>query len=171
MVKALGLGYRRGLGRLGDQSGGTNAVWLSNKVEPGGGILATRATIVLADDDDDLRAIYTQSLQSAGHTILEARNGLEAVQLVRKHRPALLLLDLWMPDMDGLQVLEALRHDPAADQLKVVMFSIQNDADSRLESFGIGAIDYMIKGMPLAEVRDRIEGFLNETGALLDSAS
>lgn len=131
----------------------------------GGMTLAAKATIVLADDDDDLRAVYVQCLSSAGHTILEARNGREALDLVRRHRPNLLLLDLWMPELDGLQVLEALRLDPVADQLKVVMFSVQTDADSRLESFGIGASGFLVKGTPLAEVRDQIERFLDDSRA------
>src|SRR5205814_93347 len=81
------------------------------------------ASIVLADDDEDLRAIYGPFLRSAGHTVWEATGGLEALELVRKHRPGLLILDVWMPGFNGFEVLEALRHDPASTGLKVMMLS------------------------------------------------
>src|SRR5436305_11791044 len=78
------------------------------------------ATLVLADDDDDLRAVYAPCLRAAGYTVHEAADGREALDLVREHRPALLLLDIWMPGLNGFEVLDGLRHDPAAGRLKVV---------------------------------------------------
>jgi DNA-binding response OmpR family regulator len=114
------------------------------------------ATVVLADDDDDLRAVYGPCLQEAGYTVWEAANGLEAVEQVRKYRPSLLLLDLWMPGLNGFEVLDRLRYDAAAAQMKVVMFSVQSDADSRLEGLGCGAVEFLIKGLSLADLRARI---------------
>ena len=123
--------------------------------------------VVLADDDDDLRAVYCPWLQAAGYTVWEAGNGLEAVELVRKYRPALLLLDLWMPGLNGFEVLDRLRYDPAAARLKVVMFSVQSDADSRLEGLGGGAVEFLIKGLSLADLRAQIGRILDEAPALL----
>ena len=65
-------------------------------------------TIVLAEDDADLRALYAECLRREGHVVLEACDGGEAVSLVRAHSPGLLLLDIWMPILNGLEVLEHL---------------------------------------------------------------
>ena len=122
-------------------------------------------TIVLADDEDDIRAVYAPALRALGYTVWEAARGQDAVALVLEHRPGLLLLDVWMPEMSGLEVLERLRHDPAAATMKVVMLSNMSDADTRMECFDRGATDYWIKGLPLADLRDRV-ALLLESGSL-----
>ena len=119
-------------------------------------------SIVLADDDEDLRAIYAPLLRSAGHAVWEASGGAEAVELVRQHRPRLLVLDVWMPGFNGFEVLEALRHDPASSGLKVLMLSSLGDADTRLECFEMGASDYVVKGLSLADLRKRVAALLTE---------
>jgi twitching motility two-component system response regulator PilH len=119
------------------------------------------ASIVLADDDEDIRAIYGPCLRSSGHNVIEAAGGLEAVQLVRKHRPDLLVLDVWMPGCNGFEVLETLRHDPASAGVKILMLSNMGDADTRLECFEMGAAGYLVKGLALAELRAGVDALLN----------
>jgi DNA-binding response OmpR family regulator len=131
-------------------------------VELGGGG-DVMASIVLADDDEDLRAVYAPLLRSAGHTVREASGGSEALELVRKHRPGLLILDVWMPGFNGFEVLESLRHDPAASGLKVMMLSNIGDADTRLECFEMGAVDYLVKGMALTDFRAKVADLLDPT--------
>jgi DNA-binding response OmpR family regulator len=133
------------------------------RVELGGGG-DVMASIVLADDDEDLRAIYVPLLRSAGHTVREARGGSEALDLVRKHRPGLLILDVWMPGFNGFEVLESLRHDPAASGLKVLMLSNIGDADTRLECFEMGAVEYLVKGLALADFRTKVAHLLENKG-------
>ena len=123
-------------------------------------------TIVLADDDDDLRAVYAACLGAAGYSVVEAADGDAALALVRERRPALLLLDIWMPALNGFEVLDALRHDPAAGRLKVVVLSSQSDADARLEAFGAGAVAYVVKGLALAELLERVRRALDEAEVL-----
>ena len=118
------------------------------------------ASIVLADDDEDIRAIYGPCLRSSGHTVLEASGGVEAVKLVREYRPDLLVLDVWMPGCSGFEVLEALRHDPASTGLKILMLSNIGDADTRLECFEMGASGYLVKGLALVELMAGVEGLL-----------
>ena len=119
-------------------------------------------SIVLADDDDDLRALYAPFLRSLGHEVHDAPGGLEALELVRRHRPRLLILDVWMPRCNGFEVLERLRHDPSATQTKILMLSNMADADTRLECFELGATDYIVKGVPLGELRERILRLLDD---------
>src|SRR5688572_18662207 len=113
------------------------------------------ATIVLADDEEDFRTIYGATLRDAGHQVWEAADGDEAIRAVRAHVPDLLLLDVWMPILNGFEVVEAMRHDPLSGSVKVVMLSCVDDADARLEGFAAGVVDYWIKGLSLAELRRR----------------
>ena len=113
-------------------------------------------TIVIADDEPDLRAIYSEILRFDGHDVREAADGIEALALVASSRPALLLLDVWMPGLSGFEVLDRLRVDPSASSLKVVMHSNLDDADALLEGYSHGVVDYLVKGLSIEEFRERI---------------
>ncbi|GAC1474304.1 MAG: hypothetical protein NVSMB9_24410 [Isosphaeraceae bacterium] len=125
------------------------------------------ATIVLADDEPDLRSVYAAVLRGEGHEVFEAAQGGEALALVAQHQPDLLILDIWMPFVNGFEVLDQLRHDPSASALKVVMLSNLEDADSRFESFSAGVADYWVKGLSLEEFRDRIRQVLSKPSGVL----
>ena len=109
------------------------------------------ATIVLAEDDADLRVLYAQWLRRAGHRVWEAADGAEALSAVLAYRPDLLLLDIWMPILNGLEVLEHLGRAAQGVGLKVVVLSHQGDSDTRLEGFALGVVDYWTKDLSLAE--------------------
>ncbi len=119
------------------------------------------ATIVLADDEADIRAVYAACLRDAGFEVWEAADGGEALALVAEHKPRLLLLDVWMPVVHGFEVLERLRDHPDAKTLKVVMLSNLSDSDTRLEGFSLGVTDYWVKGVPLAELSERVRELLS----------
>jgi DNA-binding response OmpR family regulator len=121
------------------------------------------ATIVLAEDDPNLRALYAAWLRRLGYRIWEAADGAEAVAFVRANSPDLLLLDIWMPVLNGLEVLEQLSRTHEAVGLKVVVLSHQGDADTRLEGFALGVADYWTKDLSLEELRERIESVLKES--------
>ena len=118
------------------------------------------AVIVLADDDLDLRTIYASVLRADGYEVVEACDGTETIALAIEHRPALLLLDLWMPGVSGFEVLERLRYDPAMTITRVVILSNLGDSDSRLEGFSEGVVDYWVKGLSLDDLRDRVRHVL-----------
>ena len=120
------------------------------------------AIIVLADDEVDLRLVYGATLREAGYQVWEAADGVETIRAVREHRPDLLLLDVWMPILNGFEVVEAMRHDALLGGVKVVMLSSLDDADSRLEGFSAGVADYWVKGLSLAELRHKVGRILEE---------
>ena len=120
--------------------------------------------IVLAEDEADLRAIYAGCLRSGGFEVWEAADGTEALVLIAEKNPSLLVLDVWMPNLNGLEVLERLRQDPRATALKVVMLSNLADSDTRLECFASGVIDYWIKGFSLADLLARVRLVLVDAG-------
>ena len=115
------------------------------------------ASIVLADDDTDLRSSYAQCLRQAGHKVWEAADGGQALALVRAHAPDLVILNSWMPILNGLEVLERLVGAPEAVGIKVVMLSNESDADTRLEGFALGVVDYWTRDMPVVELCERID--------------
>jgi DNA-binding response OmpR family regulator len=118
------------------------------------------AVIVLADDEPDLRTIYATCLRDAGHEVWEASDGAEAVALIAKARPVLLILDVWMPGLNGFEVMDRLRHDPLSANLKVVMLSNLGDSDTRFEGFSEGVADYWVKGLSLSDFLSRIDRVL-----------
>lgn len=79
--------------------------------------------ILVADDEPDMRALLSDMLEEAGHEVVEAENGQAAIQQVKLENPDLVLLDVLMPIMTGLQVLQRLRADPATLGLPVIMIS------------------------------------------------
>jgi DNA-binding response OmpR family regulator len=122
--------------------------------------MRVQAKIVLAEDDQSLRALYAEWLRRVGHHVWEAADGGEAVAQVRAQKPDLLLLDIWMPVLNGLEVLEYLGKTSEAVGLKVVVLSHQGDADTRLEGFALGVADYWTKDLSLAELSARIDAIL-----------
>jgi len=115
------------------------------------------ATIVVAEDDADLRSLYAESLRREGHVVLEACDGGEAISMVKAHSPGILLLDVWMPNLNGLEVLEHLGKTSEAVGLKVIVLSHSSDADTRLEGYALGVDDYWTKDLSLAELCARIQ--------------
>ena len=119
-------------------------------------------TIVLAEDEADLRALYAECLRREGHVVWEACDGGEALALVRSHAPGLLLLDIWMPILNGLEVLEHLGQSTDAMGMKVIVLSQLSDADTRLEGFALGVVDYWTKDLSLAELCARVRRLLSD---------
>jgi CheY-like chemotaxis protein len=81
------------------------------------------AVVLIAEDDEDIALILTRLLKRAGNTVLRAPDGLAALELAMKHRPDLLLTDLGMPRMDGLELTRAIRADANLADMPIVMLS------------------------------------------------
>lgn len=121
-------------------------------------------TIVLAEDDPGLSALYTTALEVDGHRVHPATDGARALELAQAVAPDLLLLDLWMPILNGFEVLEYLRSH-GGFRFKVVMLSNHTDADKRLQGFALGVDDYWTKDLTLADLRGRVGELSRELAA------
>ncbi|HNP70534.1 MAG TPA: response regulator [Kouleothrix sp.] len=77
-------------------------------------------TILVVDDSSDIRTVVRYSLTDRGFQVIEASDGPQAIQLARQHRPALILLDLCIPGIDGWEVASRLRSDPALEDIPIV---------------------------------------------------
>ncbi len=109
-------------------------------------------TIVLAEDDADLRAVYAECLRREGHVVGRRATAARRFAWSGRTLPALLLLDIWMPVLNGLEVLEHLGRTSEAVGMKVVVLSNLSDADTRLEGFALGVDDYWTKDLSLVEL-------------------
>jgi CheY-like chemotaxis protein len=90
--------------------------------------MSHRATVLVVDDDEDTVETMRDILSEEGHVVVCARNGREALELTRRIRPDLVLLDLNMPEMDGRAFLSAIRRDPSLSHIRVVVLSGAADA-------------------------------------------
>lgn len=118
------------------------------------------ARVLVADDDLMNLRVATTALQAGGHEPLLAHNGAECIALALERAPDLLLLDVHMPDLDGVEVLRRLRDDPRTASLKVVAFTafaMKGDAE-RLLRLGFDA--YISKPIRYREFLARLAGLL-----------
>jgi two-component system chemotaxis response regulator CheY len=101
------------------------------------------AKILVVDDAQFLRVRISKMLQADGHEVIEAENGVVAVQAYKTNKPAIVLMDITMPEMDGLTALKEIRaHDPNA---KVVMLTALGQESVVLEAIKSGAKDFVVK--------------------------
>src|SRR5215216_4617287 len=101
--------------------------------------------VLVVDDDRVNRMLLTRSLEREGHHVRCAENGLEALDLLRDDPCDVVLLDIVMPELDGVSVLERVKSDSALQDLPVIMISGVDDTDSVVHCIEIGADDYLPK--------------------------
>lgn len=122
-----------------------------------------KPTILVVDDEPDIRKILEILLESNGYTILSADSGKAALDLVAKHRPDLVLLDIIMPDMDGYLVARQLREDPVTQNLPIIMISARNEDVDEILGLELGADDYIRKPFEPALVLARVKACLRRS--------
>jgi CheY-like chemotaxis protein len=103
------------------------------------------ARIVVADDEEDIVRLVAFVLRRRGYTVLEARTGEEALELIRRERPDLAVLDLRMPGMDGLQVMRALAADETVEPLPLIMLSASAQQAEIEAGLSAGVAAYVAK--------------------------
>jgi DNA-binding response OmpR family regulator len=101
--------------------------------------------ILTVDDDDRIRRIVQINLQRAGYRVTAARDGMEALEQIEQERPDLVLLDINMPRMDGIEMLRRLRADPETAALPVVLLTAKTQDEDILEGKRSGADYYLPK--------------------------
>ena len=127
-------------------------------------------TILLADDDEILIEILRFRVEAAGHSVVIARDGLQALELIRESLPDLVILDAMMPVMTGAEVLAALRADDATANLPVIMLTARAGEEDVVRSLRAGANDYITKPFIPQELAVRIDKLLEQSRASLRAA-
>jgi DNA-binding response OmpR family regulator len=101
--------------------------------------------ILVVDDEPDIVELVTYSFQEAGYEVVTARSGMEALRQARACLPDLILLDLMLPELDGMAVCEILRRLPSTARIPVIMLTAWNTDDARRLGLAAGASEYLTK--------------------------
>jgi DNA-binding response OmpR family regulator len=120
------------------------------------------AKILIADDDRDVCSVLGMLLTRKGHNILEAYDGVDAWNKIERERPDLVLLDIMMPGISGLEICRRIRANDQLERIPVLMISALNEPAEIIEGFQAGASDYITKPFVNAEVLARVAGALRE---------
>ena len=122
---------------------------------------STMSKILIVEDDPDIRELLRFNLEKAGYTLFLAEDGEKALALARKHSPDIILLDLMLPGVDGLEVCRTLKKDPELQRIPIIMVTAKGEEMDRVVGLELGADDYVVKPFSLREVVLRIRKILD----------
>ena len=110
--------------------------------------------ILIAEDEKDLRILLYDQLTGAGHSVIQAENGMQALQLFRSESPDMAILDVMMPVMDGFSLLTQIRE---TSNMPVIFLTAKGDEIDKVSGLRLGADDYLVKPWGRSELLARIE--------------
>ena len=119
--------------------------------------------VLIVEDEPDIRELVVHHLKREGYQVSAAASGEEALRQVQAVPPDLVLLDLMMPAMDGLEVCRRLRQDPATASLPIVMLTAKGDEVDRVLGLEIGADDYVVKPFSPKELLARVRAVVRRS--------
>lgn len=123
----------------------------------------TRQKILIVDDELDTLFILRKALESENYQVIEASSGQEAIEITLSSHPDLILLDLMMPGMDGIEVCRILKDENFTSHIPIIMLTAKGDVDEKIEGIETGADDYVTKPFDLGELRARIKMILRRS--------
>jgi len=117
-------------------------------------------TILVIDDNTDYRTSFREVLEMENYKALEAENGQIGLQMIQSYRPDIILCDVEMPVMNGMDVLKKVKADPTLAKIPFVIISGQNDRELVQTAYDLGAEAYLTKPLPIKELLAVIVRFL-----------
>jgi DNA-binding response OmpR family regulator len=123
--------------------------------------MSVGSLILVADDDEDILLLVTTRLRRDGFEIVQANNGKQALELARERRPALAVLDIGMPGLDGVQVLEQIRADDDLRGTRVLLLTAKAQESDVRRGYDAGADAYVKKPFSPAELSTRVRELLS----------
>jgi DNA-binding response OmpR family regulator len=116
--------------------------------------------VLVVEDNADIAQLIRHYLERAGHTVDHVAAGTDVLPRVRATPPDLVVLDLMLPGMDGLQVCQALRQDPSAGTIPIIMLTARGEEADRVRGLELGADDYVVKPFSPKELVARVAALL-----------
>ena len=120
----------------------------------------TRQKILIVDDELDALTALKRALESENYNVVEAADGLSAIEKVKAEKPDIVLLDLMMPQIDGFEVCRQLKSDPKYKHIPIIMLTAKGEINDKIEGIEMGADDYVTKPFNLNELKARIKMIL-----------
>jgi phosphate regulon transcriptional regulator PhoB len=121
--------------------------------------------VLIVEDEPDIRDLLAFHLEREGYHVTRSRTGADALRQVRARPPDLILLDLMLPELDGLEVCRRLRQDPRTASVPIVMLTARGEEVDRIVGLELGADDYIVKPFSPKEVVARVRAVLRRAGA------
>jgi len=118
------------------------------------------ARILVADDEARVRIALCDILEMEGYEVIEAETGKEALSKIYNEDPDVILLDIRMPDLDGLEITKRLKNDPELQNTPIVIITGLDDLDSRIKALKLGADDFLTKPPHIAELNARVRALV-----------
>ena len=119
----------------------------------------------MVDDEPDIVALVAYHLAKSGYTVSTATSGPEGLAVARRDKPAIIVLDLMLPGMSGLEVMEELREDSATSRIAVLMLTARREESDRIKGLTMGADDYLTKPFSPQELVLRVSAILRRVKA------
>jgi two-component system alkaline phosphatase synthesis response regulator PhoP len=126
-------------------------------LEVKGEYMITKRKILVVDDEKELVKLITFHLTIAGYDVIPAKNGIEALEICETEKPALVILDIMLPRIDGWEVCRRLRLSPQTRDIPIIMLSALSEVDDKLKGFDLGADDYVTKPFSPRELVVRVK--------------
>jgi len=123
-------------------------------------------SILIVDDEEDIRELLKYNLQKEGYQVYVASNGEEGLELMKQSKPDLILLDVMMPGMDGIETCEAIRSTPGFQKTLICFLTARNEDYSQIAGLDAGADDYVAKPVRPKVLISRINALLRRKGML-----
>lgn len=127
-------------------------------------------TILVVDDEEDILEFVGYNLRNEGYTVVTANNGLQAIELAEQKTPNLVILDVQMPDMDGITTCERMRAIPALSNAVITFLTARSEDYSQIAGFEAGADDYITKPIRPKVLLSRVKALLRRRGAISEIA-
>lgn len=118
------------------------------------------AIVLIVDDEEDIRQILAYNLIKEGYKVLEASRGDEALRIIGETRPDLILLDVMMPGMDGMEVCEVIKSNPENSSILICMLTARSEDYSQIAGLDAGADDYVTKPIKPKVLMSRVHALL-----------
>jgi two-component system response regulator MtrA len=128
--------------------------------------MSDQARVLVADDDEDILALVKAVLERSGHEVIAVQDGAQALASVQSEIPDLAVLDISMPELDGLEVLRRMRSDAGTRDLPVILLSAQAQEADVERGYATGASAYMKKPFSPRELAERVAELLPQSGGL-----
>lgn len=117
-------------------------------------------TILVVDDEQDLLDLIEYNLKKEGFGVIKALDGMEGIEKAREEEPDLILLDIMMPKMDGLEVIESMRKDSKMKSIPIIFLTARGDEKTEIEGLNKGGDDYITKPISTSKLVSRIKAVL-----------